>query len=391
MKILPIQNTFTYTKKNISPVKTDNTFICNKEKSITQLPNFYYKPINFGKDERGRDYSSIHPELFEYPKDFRFTKFEDIPCPACGKKMMTLEKFTEFQQRLEKTQPDQYLYLLGEYKDYMRPIEESVYNEIKALAYKQGTTDIRKLLVCLRQSKLPHLQAIQRKKLIQMKKIARTLPAEERATLSKKLSELGQQIKRKNEEAPFRRKKMIQEIKDIKISNKFKYEKLQNLAKAFPTSKDTNSAWIIKYSGKNKYNQDWQSKEIAERMMLSSIPNVDHILPYNTERGHDDISNYMSMHTGCNTQKSHKPFMQWYNENPQLRQRSLNAYFSKCNQLIEAGKIEDARYKDYVAYATDTIEHVSKGQVSIQLDTKPEEITYDLYNDGEDINIAVEQ
>lgn len=362
-----------------------------KHQQNNDISNIYYQPVNFGV--KHRVYSTSRPELYEHPSDFQMSKFDNIPCPACGKTMMTREKFNEFKQRLDKTNPEQYLYLLGEYQDYMRPIEESVFNELKSLAYSEGTTDIRELLVTLRQTKLPQLQSIQRRKLIQMKKIARTLPAEERGALSSKLSELGKQIKRKNEEAPFRRKKMLQEIKAVKISNPYKYEKLQNLAKAFPTSKDTNSAWIIKYSGKNKFNKDWESKDIAERMLFSSVPNIDHIIPYGTERNHDDISNYLAMHSGCNCTKASKPFLEWYNENPEVRQKCLEAYFEKAEEIISSGEITDSKYKDYVANATDTIADVTKGTVDMRTkltDEFSDEFDDDTIND-EEITIAVEQ
>ncbi|MBQ8887773.1 MAG: hypothetical protein IJY61_08750 [Candidatus Gastranaerophilales bacterium] len=379
--------------QNRSNVHSDNNVSMRNNKQIEFLPNNYYSPISFCSKQRTRVYSSQYPELFEHPGDFQLAKIDGIPCPACGKKMMTRQKFEEFKQRLDETNPNQYLYLLGEYQDYMRPIEASVYQELLALSSTAETTDIRELLVTLRQTKLPQLQSIQRRKLIQMKKIARTLPSEERAALSMKLTELGKQIKRKNEEAPFRRKKMLQEIKNVKISNPYKYEKLQNLAKAFPTSKDTNSAWIIKYSGKNKHNQDWESKDIAERMLYSSVPNIDHIIPYGTERGHDDISNYLSMHSGCNCIKGSKPFVQWYNEMPDVRNKSLNAYFDRAEELISQGAIKDDKYEKYVAYATETIRDVTKGQVSLrpmidELSTF-DNATFEI--DDKNIDIAVDQ
>ena len=393
MKISPI-NTINISKiQKRGDFSSTNSISVPNNKQIDCLSNSYYYPISFDAKPKSRVYSSQHPELFEHPSDFQLSKIEDIPCPACGKKMMTRQKFNEFKQRLDETNSNQYLYLLGEYQDYMRPIEASVYQELIALSPMAETTDIRELLVTLRQTKLPQLQSIQRRKLIQMKKIARTLPTEERAALSIKLTELGRQIKRKNEEAPFRRKKMLQEIKNVKISNPYKYEKLQNLAKAFPTSKDTNSAWIIKYSGKNKHNQDWESKDIAERMLYSSVPNIDHIIPYGTENGHDDISNYLSMHSGCNCTKASKPFMQWYNEMPDVRNKSLNAYFDKVEEVISQGVIKDEKYKDYVAYATGTIRDVTMGQVNLQ-PMLEEFCPFDEGIDDTDdieVNIAVEQ
>lgn len=400
MKISPINNISVYQIKKVSNDSSVSSDVNNENRQIKTLSNIYYMPVKFSGGDR--TYSSVRPELFERPSDFKLVKFDNIPCPACGRKMMTKQKFKEFTERLDKINPDQYLYLLEEYQEYMRPIEASVFQELKAIAPLLQTNDIRQLVVALRDRKLPKLQKIQRRKLVQMKKVARGLPEQERSELSAILNELGKQIKRKNEEAPFRRKKMIQEIKDVQISNPHKYEKLQNLAKSFPTSTDTNSAWIVKYSGKNKQNQDWESKEIAERLLFYSVPNTDHIIPYGTEKGHDDISNYLAMHTGCNTTKSNKPFLQWYNEAPEQRAKNLTSYFNKVQEIIDSNEIENPEYKNYVAYATETIADVSKGQVylkpNIELDedmleneTELEDDIDDYIIDDENITIAVEQ
>ena len=101
-------------------------------------------------------------------------------------------------------------------------------------------------------------------------------------------------------------------------------------------------------------------------MLSSSVPNIDHIIPYGTERDHDDISNYLAMHNGCNCTKSNKPFMEWYNENPEVRQKSLTAYFDKAEEIISSGAITDPKYKEYVANATQTIQTVSMGQVELK-------------------------
>lgn len=400
MKILPVSNFNIHSAKKVDNSSLSSSPVKSEFKQINTLSNAYYLPLNFKGD---RVYSSVRPELFERPSSFKLVKFDNVPCPACGKTMLPKQKYAEFKERLEDMNPDQYLYLLEEYQGYMRPIEQSVFQELKALAASQKTNDLRSLVVTLRDKKLPKLQKIQRRKLVQMKKVARGLPEQERSALSEKLNELGKQIKKKSLEAPFRRKKMIQDIQDVKISNPHKYEKLQNLAKSFPTSTDTNSAWIVKYSGKNKQNRDWTSKEIAERFLYYSVPNTDHIIPYGTERGHDDISNYLAMHTGCNSTKSNKPFLQWYNEAPEQRAKNLTAYFKKAQEIIDSGEISNPEYKNYVAYATETIGDVSKGQVylrpGIEIDEEVLEKVYDIEEDDieeeliddENIIIAVEQ
>ena len=248
----------------------------------------------------------------------------------------------------------------------MRPVEESVFNEIYENSKKPGASkDIRTLLVELRDEKMPILQKVQMRQVKKMRALAKTLPEKEKKVLMSKVNELSRMIRKNNASAPFRRKVMIDRISKVKIENQKKYEKLQNIARSFPTSADMNSAWIVKYSGKNKLNIDWDSYSIALRFLASSIANTDHILAYDIENNHDDISNYMAMHNACNTQKSNKPFLQWLNEDKENRIKYMEDYFNYVNDLLESGKIKKKKYKNYVAYATETIFEVSKGQVKL--------------------------
>lgn len=364
MKITSVQNlNLCYTKNRITnnPVNVYLPKTVDSSKKYNELSNTFYYPLSFGKKiKENRVYSSKKPELFEEPTNFQICKHDNIPCPACGKLMLTREKFDKFIEELEETNTENYIDLLEKYKNYMRPIEQSVYEEIKLLSNENGVNDLRKLIVILRNSKLPQLQSIQMKKVKQMRSIAKNLPEKEKAELMEKLSKLTTQIKKKNYEAPFRRKKMIEEISNVKIANPFKYIKLQNIAKSFPASIDDNSAWIVKYSGVGKQGVPWTSKDIARRMLESSVQNVDHIIPYSVERNNDDLTNYMAMHCGCNGHKSNKSLIQWYNEDKVLRRKSMEAYFEKVDEIISHGGIEDKRYDDYVANATDTIRKIFK-------------------------------
>lgn len=329
-----------------------------------QISNIYYYPVNIHPKEE-RVYSSTDAVMLERPGDFKIGFFDDVPCPACGRKMLTRNMFETVKQELDDASPDEYLDVLGKYTDYMRPVELSVFQEIKDISDTTDEKDIRTLIVSLRDTKLPQLQKIQMQKLKQMRKVAKSLPPVERKTLMRKLNKLETYIKKKNSEAPFRRKIMIDRINKLKISNPVKHKKLQNLAHSFPTSSDMNSAWIVKYSGKNKLNEDWSSIDIAKRFLEFSVPNTDHIIARDLELNHDDIPNYMSMHSACNSKKANKSFLQWYHEDKSLRLESLKAYFARADEIIKSGQIDDERYKDYVAKATELIREISQGLVDL--------------------------
>lgn len=341
-----------------------NTFI-SEPKKLKELSNVFYYPVNFSS-KTPRIYSPGNRKLAEESGSFKISKLNGIPCPACGKKMMNLTNFQRIADELASVPPDKYLEYLGQYTEYMRPIEESVYKEISELSQKPNhSKDIRTLLVELRNTKLPILEKVQLRKINKMRSLARTLPDNEQKVLISKINNLCSLIRKNNPEAPFRRKIMLDRISKVNIKNPKKYAKLQQIAASFPTSSDMDSAWIVKYSGKNKYNEDWDSYSIALRFLSSSIANTDHIIAYDLEKNHDDISNYMSMHSACNSRKSNKPFLQWLNEDRNNRIQYMKNYFDVVNELIKNKKIKSKKYKNYVAYATETVFEASKGQVKL--------------------------
>ena len=326
------------------------------------ITNAFYYPVSFSSSKE-RTYSTDKRRLAEKSGDFKISRYNDIPCPACGKKMLNVNKFSEIAEELSELPPEQYLECLGKYKEYMRPVEESVYNEISDLSKNTGEKDIRQLVVSLRNKKLPLLQKVQLRKVNKMRALAKTLPNDEQRVLLKKVAGLASIIRKTNPEAPFRRKIMLERISKVKLRNPKKYEKLQRIAESFPTSSDMNSAWIVKYSGKNKMDKDWTSLEIATRFLSSSMANTDHIIAYDIDNNHDDITNYMAMHCSCNSEKANKPFLQWLNEDKNGRFENMKKYFNDVDGLISARRLRKKKYRGYVAKATETIEQASKGQI----------------------------
>lgn len=372
MKISAVNNTnnfFNRTRINsFSQAKEEENMSISvvtnpNEAKFLPMPDYRIYTIP-SRDER--IYSSKNKELLEIPSHFQLSKLDNIPCPACGKKMLPIEKYNQISDEFDKADSEQYLDILQKYSRYMRPVEYSVLDDIQKISDKTGEKDIRKLMENLRDYKLPILQKIQRQKIKQMSKIAGTLPENEKTVLIQELQKLSQMVRAKNSEAPVRRKLIIEQIQNIPIANKEKYERLQNIAKSFPRSFDMNSSWIVKYSGNDKHGQPYSSKEIALRMLYSSTPNTDHIIPRDLEEHRDEIPNYLSMHRSCNSQKANKSFMQWYNEDRKIRDASLRAYFAKAQALIDSGKVKDARYENYVSMAKNVIKEASKGNVDLK-------------------------
>ena len=369
-----IPNLYAQHVQNIKPLSIGSFDNGKKNDQSVNLYSTLSKPcstgfcnysLNFGMS-RARKFSTEKENLAEWSSKFQVSHHSGITCPACGKKMLCNNDFKDIERKLDKLNPDEYLDFLGQYREYMRPVEESVFDEIYAKSQEPGASkDIRTLLVGLRNSKMPILQKAQLTQIKKMRRLARTLPEDEQRVLLTKLDRLQQIVRKTNAEAPFRRKIMIDKISRIHISDTDKYKRLRAITESFPTSKDMNSAWIVKYSGKDKNSEDWTSHDIALRFLSSSVANTDHILAYDIENNHDDISNYMSMHNACNSHKSNMTFLRWFNEDKSNRLEYMKQYLKDAQALIDSGKITDIKYKHYVAYATQTLYEASKGRVNL--------------------------
>ena len=49
------------------------------------------------KDERV--YTSRNKDLIEVPSNFKLGQIDNVPCPACGKKMLPIEKYYQISER----------------------------------------------------------------------------------------------------------------------------------------------------------------------------------------------------------------------------------------------------------------------------------------------------
>ena len=230
MKIQPIFSGI-YLKKTVNTNSRDFAIGQNPYSNAKSLSNLYYMPVNFGNSNTRRSYSSVNPEYYTRPADFLPSKIDGLPCPSCGGKMMSKSHFEAISEQLENVSPNNYLDFLNQYEEYMCPIEYSVFQELYGMSKApDASKDIRTLLIQLREHKLPLLQEVQLSLLKKMRRVSKTLPDNEKAVMYHKISTLENLVKKTKAESPFRRKIMIEGIKNVNIKNKETYKKIQNMA-----------------------------------------------------------------------------------------------------------------------------------------------------------------
>ncbi len=300
----------------------------------------------------------------EKPNNFKVCTIDKLTCPSCGHFMLPRQIFEEtFKKELDSVPESEYINVLKKYKAYMTQVEANVFEQICKQAKRNPDLGLSELLIELRDEELPKLESIQFAKLEYMKAIGTSIPKNQRYNLYQTIGNAETKIQQRTIKHPFRRKQFIEDIKKLKIHNPKTKEQLIKIAESFPSSNEAECAWIVKYSGKDKKHKQRKDREIAERFLKNATVNTDHMLARDLN-GKDSIYNYMAMHSGCNSDKTNKTFMEWFNEKPAERMAYIQEYLNDVQSAIENNEIDDERYDDYTSKIIETIRKLSNGKLN---------------------------
>ncbi len=374
MYINPVSAFYGYTPKNTLNIHKQGA---NIDISRNIDYSLWKNSPSFGRNKK-RVYSSIIPSKYEKPGKFKIGRIPNLTCPACGQKILTHSQYTRFLEEIRKAPEEEYIPILSRYEKYMCPTELEVFNDIKYqadLLKKVGKVPhLTEIVKTLREIKLPELEKIQLEKIEDMRDAIKTLPKAEQDGLNKKFDTITDIILNINNKAPFRRKTFIESVKEYEVSDPYVKEDLIYIAESFPSSAESACAWVVKNAGKDKQGNDRSPLELAEKLVGIASTSTDHILARNIELNHDDITNYMAMHKGCNSEKTDKSFNDWFYEDPINRKAYLRNYFRDVKAAFERGKIKDKKYRDYVKDCVLHIYSLSAGKVDFRQEFCPETI-----------------
>lgn len=291
--------------------------------------------------------------------NFEVGKIDKLTCPACGGEMMPKWKFLEFSEKLAHSKESQYIDILKDYEEYMMPTERKVFEQIKKLDEQNPEGSLKYHLLTLRKDKLPELEEVQINKLNSIKQLANKLSKYDKQRVIDVVN-AGENKIYAHGKKPFKRKTFIESLDKLYIQNDLIKKQMMNIANTLPTSSELEGAWIAKYSAQTR-----SPKEIAERFLNLSVGNTDHVIASDNDGGFC-IPNYIGMHTGCNSDKTNKSFLNWFNEDPQGRQEFIQKHLDEVQNKIEDGTISDPAYKDYIQQVTQTIYDDTKGQLDFR-------------------------
>lgn len=148
---------------------------------------------------------------------------------------------------------------------------------------------------------------------------------------------------------------LLEGLPDIELQ-----EQLLTLAQSLPTSRESTSAYIVKFAKE-------PSEKIAYRLLWPSMASVEHILPKSCG-GADEMYNFGGATTRENSERKNSDFVTQIKRKPETK-INCQKYVNKLIELVKDGifdlhKIDTKYIKDF----KNTIQKQSKG--AIVLDTK---------------------
>ena len=162
--------------------------------------------------------------------------------------------------------------------------------------------------------------------------------------------------------AKFERKSFLYELKKItkQLKDRNFAHELMNIAIELPTSYESLSAFIVKYSN------DMNGK-IGYYMMKDSLVSVDHLVPKKSG-GHNSLKNFGLTSAGVNREKSNIPFAEFVKKHPETYE-NCQKYVDRLIELCNAGIFDKLQIpRSYIKDFADIIYKISPKDKRLVLD-----------------------
>ncbi len=253
-----------------------------------------------------------------------YINLHDVPCAYCNKPMISLEQFNAIRWPIEKKNLVAYhkklIHTLEPFEPYMRETEASVFKGLKELNSRHPKKTFQQLLEILRPK---HLQLLEDEQIIILDGINEMLDflppkLQQTPSYSPEVIESVRELINATKlivQHPESQKHFLRKVFFSKLNLLIKEHPQNTLLKvikkranSLPTSRDSKSAFIVKYSGKvpiskkepQKGLQYKSSKGIAVNLISSARESTDHF--HATDNGGaNNLCNALGACEHCNT------------------------------------------------------------------------------------------
>lgn len=336
----------------------------------------------------------------------RLAKY-DVPCPVCGRIMLDLDKYNEFEGKILKTKdPHEILNYIEGLKKYLHPIEKQIFEMMKADNLKNPKMTLHDMLKIRLPESESKIVALQSQILGNIGIYSHNLSGEERINVLNLINETFARIIDPRETSRFSRKIFLKKLKNIfipehlrtnlrlkfitefqsmykgteyytqenlaeyvdnKLSNAIQnwiytpeQDKIIEEAVKLPKAYNNVDAFIVKYA-KRDYKRANPDQKIALRMLSNSLATVEHIKPQ-AKRGETKPSNLALECACCNNGRNDDSLIEQISENP-IMPVNYRRYMKKLCQLHHDNIVE----KSYITQQNKTFKEESYGYLDVNL------------------------
>jgi len=286
----------------------------------------------------------------------RLAKYK-IPCPVCGHIMLDVDSFNRFESKvLKTTDPGRLIKYIGEYKQYLHPIESKIFSMMKSLHHDYPDMTLLEML----KKKLPKAETAivheQSQIFTNIGLMSRDLPDAERIAVQDLINETYARILDPQETSRFSRRIFINKLKNIFVPEWKRTQKTDEIpalysldalkiieeATKLPMAYNNEKAFIVKYAKRN-YKDANPDQKLALRMLSNSVATIEHIKPQKRNGG--TSPNNISLECACdNNRRGHDSIIEQVAENPQMI-TNFPRYIKKLCEVHNNGKVEKAYIK----------------------------------------------
>lgn len=261
-------------------------------------------------------------------------KLKNITCPYRGVKIIPSETIKSFEKGLAKckTAKDA-VELLSNYKNYMLPVEKSIYAIFKDFILLNPEDNLQNCLQMIKTNCLTRLKLEEMNVLDDVDYLTRKLSPQTALKIRSKTTKCRQIIIANSKHDTFKRKTFLCSLEEIipKENEREIFNDIKNKALFLPTSESSTNAFVVKYSKR-------QQVEIVRRLFIASTGSIEHVTPASAG-GLNTIGNFLLTTASGNRYRENMPLTEYIKRYPQIPQY-MQMYIDDIIREIHNGNLE---------------------------------------------------
>lgn len=338
---------------------------------ITFSPN-RYEPNKFAKLKSANYASSPQkPKLERQPicdqikfgaggYKFDLKSVRGLPCPYCGKTMITTDEQVEFGKKMAELTGKKLrkaLKHIAEEKQF--PIEQKIAQLLIKQSQQRPEKNAQELLIMMFPKAEEKLIAQQKEILKPLPDIMNKLQGETKQHSMHKLGTINEIIDHCAPDYIFKKKQAIGGFyrmfeQETNPANKQILDRSLQILSTLPTSANNINAFIVKYSRRS-------SREIGERLLDPLLTSTEHLKP-SSKNGESKAYNYLVAHKDCNTKRSSEDLNVFIDKNPHIVPLIENHVKIVTQKILNYEVFGLSHYPIQIAR---TLNEESKGKINI--------------------------